>query len=133
MNGIRCGFAAGLLWLTAASAMAHEGSTTYLELAADRSALSGRVDVALIDVAASVPLDDDADRRLTWDEVWNGRSRVAEYLGNSFAFSRAGVPCTTEISEPWMTQRLGLPYLSLDVTASCAAERHRHRYFVALL
>ena len=30
-----------------------------------QSALSGRVDVALIDVAASVTLDDDTDRQLT--------------------------------------------------------------------
>ena len=122
MIGIRRVFAAGLLWMTAASAMAHEGSTTYLELTAERSALSGRVDVALIDVAASVPLDDDADRQLKWKEVWNGRSRVAEHLGKSFAFSRAGVPCTAVIGEPWMTQRLGLPYLSFDVAARCPAD-----------
>ena len=119
MIGIRPGFAAGLLWMAAASAMAHEGSTTYLELAAERPALSGRVDVALIDVAASVPLDVDGDRQLTWNEVWSGRSRVAGYLGKSFAFSRAGAACTTVIGEPWMTKRLGLPYLSFDVAARC--------------
>jgi len=120
--GIRHGFAAGLLWMAAASARAHEGSTTYLELAAERSVLSGRVDVALIDVAASAPLDDDGDRQLTWNEVWSGRSRVAGHLGESFAFSRAGVPCTIEIGEPWMTQRLGLPYLSFDVAARCPTD-----------
>ena len=65
------------LLLAAASATAHEGSTSYLELSDGRSGISGRLDVALIDVAAAIPIDADADRRLKWDEVWSSRDRIA--------------------------------------------------------
>ena len=50
-----------------------------------------------------------------------------------FAFSRAGVPCATDVGEPWLTERLGLPYLSFDVTATLPDGWRRRHHVVALL
>ena len=120
MNRIGRALAASLLLLlAAAAATAHEGSTSYLELSDGRPEITGRLDVALIDVAASIPIDTDADRRLTWDEVWGNRDPIARELASAFEFSRDGTPCTVQVAEPWLTQRLGLPYLSFDISARC--------------
>ena len=51
-----------LLSTAATSASAHEGSTGYLTLhSGDDARVAGRLDVALIDIAWSVPLDADHD------------------------------------------------------------------------
>jgi len=113
-----------LAWLlfttVSAVASAHEGSTGYLMLkAGDGTEVTGRLDVALIDVAWSVPLDADGDGRLTWNEIEAQRGPIAAFLGNGIHFTRGGQTCPARIGEPWLAERLGLPYLSFDVDAAC--------------
>jgi hypothetical protein len=103
------------------AATAHEGSTSYLAVDArgDAQGLAARYDVALIDVAWSVPLDADGDGRLTWREIEAQRPAIAGWLRGGLHLARGGEPCTYEVGEPWLTERLGLPYLSLDIKADC--------------
>jgi hypothetical protein len=113
--------ALSVLWLLgqAAAASAHEGSTSYLLASAGPDKLAARFDVALLDVAWAVPLDGDSDGRLTWNEVWDGRSGIAAYLARTIRFSRGGEPCAADVGEPWLTHRLGFPYLSVDMALQC--------------
>ena len=85
----------------------------------DGAEVGGRLDVALIDVAWSLPLDADGDGRLTWNEIIARRDPVTAFLGGGIRFTRGGQPCTTRIGEPWLAERLGLPYLSFDIDAAC--------------
>jgi hypothetical protein len=109
-----------LLSTAATSASAHEGSTGYLTLhSGDDARVAGRLDVALIDIAWSVPLDADHDGRLTWNEIRQHRAGIAEFLGRGLRFTRGGQACAAPIGEPWLVERLGLPYLSFDIDAVC--------------
>jgi HupE / UreJ protein len=114
-------FAMALLIAAALPASAHEGSTSYLVVDAKGSSpgLAARYDVALIDVAWSVPLDADGDGRLTWREIAENRPAIAEWLRAGLRLARGGRPCALDIGEPWLTERLGLPYLSFDISAAC--------------
>ena len=112
---------AGLLLTTASAvASAHEGSTGYLMLKTGAGTqVAGRLDVALIDVAWSLPLDADGDGRLTWNEIEARRGPIAAFLGGGLRFTRGGQPCTARMGEPWLAERLGLAYLSFDIEAVC--------------
>ncbi len=115
-------------WLAAAiaamalagPASAHEGSTSYLRAVATKGAVAARFDVALVDVALALPLDADGDARLTWDEVWAERERIAAWFAQAIRFTRGGEGCAAEAGAPWLTERLGLPYLSADIAVHCA-------------
>ena len=104
------------------AATAHEGSTSYLLVDRTREAFTARFDVALIDVAWALPLDADGDERLTWNEVWAERDRLAAFLGGAIRVSRGGEPCDARVEAPWLTNRLGLPYLSVDFKLVCTRE-----------
>ncbi len=102
------------IWLAAflacapATAFAHEGSTGFLLVEAEPGLLRGRLDVALVDVATALPLDADADGRLTWNEVQVEQAQIAAFLGDGLTFSRGDLRCETEVGAPWLTERLGL-------------------------
>jgi HupE / UreJ protein len=110
-------------WVAAAPARAHEGSTSYLEIDArgQSAALAARLDVPLIDLAWSLPLDADGDGRLRWREIEAQTPAIAEFLAARLRLARAARPCPIRVGEPWLASRLGLPYLSFDVAADCAA------------
>ena len=66
-----------------------------------------------------MPLDADGDGRLTWNEIEAQRGPIAAFLGGGLRFTRGGQACTARIGEPWLAERLGLPYLSFDIDAAC--------------
>jgi HupE/UreJ protein len=111
-----------VLSLAGAAASAHEGSTSYLALDARASdgTVAGRYDVALIDLALALPLDADGDGRLRWDEIEAGGAAIARFVGAGLELSRGGAPCALQFGKPWLTKRLGLTYLSIDLAAACA-------------
>jgi len=113
--------AATALSIAGSAASAHEGSTSYLTLDARASdgAVAGRYDVALIDLALAMPLDADSDGRLRWDEIEAASPAITRFVGAGLAVSRGGSRCTVRLGEPWLTRRLGLIYLSLDLAAGC--------------
>ena len=47
------------------------------------------------------------------------RGPIAAFLGGGVRFSRGGQACAARIGEPWLAERLGLPYLSFDIDAAC--------------
>lgn len=110
---------AAILWLAPAAASAHEGSTGFLVVEAEPGLLRGRLDIALVDLATSLPLDSDADGRLTWNEVQAGQARITDFLDDGLQLSRGNLRCETGVGAPWLTERLGLVYLSVDVTGRC--------------
>jgi hypothetical protein len=69
-----------LIALAAAGAQAHKASDAYLQLHADTSAASLRVDVALRDLDVALDLDADGDGRLTWGEVRHAWPAIETYL-----------------------------------------------------
>lgn len=121
MSGLSRLLAACLLWTAAWAASAHEGSTSYLAIDAQAGGpdLAGRFDVALIDLAWSLPLDVDADGALSWNEILARQTAIAGLLDEGLSLTRGGKPCAFAMREPWLTDRLGLPYLSIDVAAKC--------------
>ena len=114
-------FAAFLLCIAAWAAGAHEGSTSYLAIDSQGGSpdLAGRFDVAIIDLAWTLPLDIDADGSLSWNEILSRQSAISTAIAEGLSFTRGGKPCALSIGEPWLADRLGLPYLSVDITADC--------------
>ena len=121
MSSLRRLLAACALWMVVGAAAAHEGSTSYFAVDAQGSGsrLAGRFDVALIDLAWILPLDVDADGAVRWNEILARRSVIAGVLGQGLTLTRGGKPCELELREPWLADRLGLPYLSIDIAAAC--------------
>ena len=121
MNGFRRLLLSFLLAMAASVAGAHEGSTSYLAIDTKRDAtqVSARWDIALIDIAWTLPLDGDADGRLSWREILARQPAIGALLGQGLRITRGNAPCPFRIGEQWLTSRLGLPYLSIDVAATC--------------
>jgi len=121
MRWISC-VAAVVLAAMAAPASAHEGSTSYLALdvGAGKAEVTGRFDIALIDLALALPLDADRDGRLRWAEIESARPAIARFFGAGLRVSRGGAPCALRFGTPWLTKRLGQTYLSLDLAADCS-------------
>jgi hypothetical protein len=122
VNALTRVLAAFVLAGTATAALAHEGSTSYLFLRSTADGLEGRLDIALVDLALSLPLDADGDGRLTWNETLAGRGRIAGLVRDGLTLTRGGGRCTLHASEPWLADRLGLVYLSLDLAVRCASD-----------
>ncbi len=122
MSSLRRMLACLLLTTWAAAAWAHEGSTSYLEVDATGSPeVSARWDIAVIDLAFTLALDADGDGRLAWGEIESRTTQLQSLLAGGLDIERGGSRCTVSAGRPWLTERLGLPYLSFDVVAGCTA------------
>ena len=121
MSGLCRLLATFILWMAAWAASAHEGSTSYLAIDARGGTphLAGRFDVALIDLAWTLPLDVDSDGALSWNEILARQGAISRVIGEGLSLTRGGKPCALSIGEPWLADRLGLPYLSVDIAAAC--------------
>ena len=90
--------------------------------AGDGTQVAGRLDVALIDVAWSVPLDADGDGRLTWNEIEARRGPIAAFLGGGLRFTRGGQAlCRTASASPGSPN--GLACLICHSTSMPSARR----------
>jgi HupE/UreJ protein len=115
--------AALLLLALPGAAAAREGSTSYLALrSAGAAAVEARWDFAIIDLALALPLDADGDGRVAWREVEASGAAIARFVERGLRLERGGRRCALAAGEPWLTERLGLAYLSLDVRADCPAD-----------
>ena len=121
MSGLSRLLAAFILWMATWAASAHEGSTSYLAINAQGGShdLAGRFDVALIDLAWTLPLDIDADGSLSWNEILLRQSAISSAIAEGLSLTRGRKPCALSIGEPWLAHRLGLLYLSVDIAADC--------------
>lgn len=101
---------------------AHEASTSYLRLTlSEQGALTGALDIGVLDLSWSVPLDADLDGRVQWREVQAALPQIAALVQQSIHVQRGGAPCTLHLDDVLVTRHVGEPYLSLPLAGQCAA------------
>ncbi|CAN5561277.1 HupE/UreJ family protein [soil metagenome] len=107
-----------LLALGAGPAHAHKASDAYVQLQRTGDTVDLRWDIALRDLDATLDLDANADRRLSWGEV---RSRLVEIRAYALAhLSLQGGQCVlTEAEPPAVDDRIDGAYLVLHLQAPC--------------
>jgi hypothetical protein len=106
----------------APKAESHESSTSYLKLDARADgSLSGSLDVSVLDLSWSVPLDADGDGRVLWREVEAARPGIATLVADKLIVERGGRQCTFHVTDVLVTRHVGEPYLSLPFSGRCDA------------
>jgi len=108
--------------LGAPPAESHESSTSYLKLDARADgSLDGSLDVGVLDLSWSVPLDADGDGRVLWKEVEAAGPAIAGLVADKLTVERGGRRCTFHVTDVLVTRHVGEPYLSLPFVGRCAA------------
>jgi hypothetical protein len=108
--------------LGAPKAESHESSTSYLKLDARADgSLNGSLDVGVLDLAWSVPLDADGDGRVLWREVEAAQPGIAALVADKLIVERGGRKCTIHVTDVLVTRHVGEPYLSLPFVGRCEA------------
>jgi hypothetical protein len=108
--------------LSAPKAESHESSTSYLKLEARADGtLGGSLDVGVLDLSFSVPLDADGDGRVLWTEVEAEQPTIAALVADKLIVERGGRQCTLHITDVLVTRHVGEPYLSLPFAGRCEA------------
>jgi len=108
--------------LVAPKADSHESSTSYLKLdARDDGTLSGSLDVGVLDLSWSVPLDTDGDGRVLWNEVEAAQPGIARLVADRLIVERGGRQCAFHVTDVLVTHHVGEPYLSLPLVGRCDA------------
>ena len=109
-------------FLGAPQAESHESSTSYLKLDARADgSLDGSLDVGVLDLSWSVPLDADGDGRVLWREVEAAKSAIAGLVADKLIVERGGRQCTFHVTDVLVTRHVGEPYLSLPFVGRCEA------------
>ena len=104
----------------APTAESHESSTSYLKLDARADgSLLGSLDVGVLDLSWSVPLDADGDGRVLWSEVEAARPGIAALVADRLAVERGGRRCALHVADVLVTRHVGEPYLSLPLAGRC--------------
>ncbi len=81
------------LLLTAAPALAHKTSDSYLGLTIEDNKITGRWDIALRDLQEAIGFDDNADGTVTWAEL-----KAREHLIAPYAFSNLTIRAANAIA-----------------------------------
>ena len=108
--------------LGAPQAESHESSTSYLKLDAKTDGrLDGSLDVGVLDLSFSVPLDADGDGRVLWKEVEAAQPAIAALAAHRLVIERGGRRCIFHVTDVLVTRHVGEPYLSLPFAGHCEA------------
>jgi hypothetical protein len=103
-------------------AESHESSTSYLKLDARADgSLNGSLDVGVLDLSWSVPLDADGDGRVLWKEVEAAQPAIAALVADKLIVERGDRRCTFHVTDVLVTRHVGEPYLSLPFAGRCEA------------
>jgi hypothetical protein len=106
----------------APKAECHESSTSYLKLdVGDDGTLNGSLDVGVLDLSWSVPLDADGDARVLWSEVEAAQPDIAALIADKLSVERGTRKCTFRATDVLVTRHVGEPYLSIPLAGRCAA------------
>jgi len=108
-----------LLWLYAASAVAHKPSDSYLTLERHDAAITGRWDIALRDLDSAIALDADEDGQITWGEVRSRRADIAAYALSRLELTSAGTACTLAVADLLTEHHSDGAYAVLMLAGSC--------------
>jgi hypothetical protein len=106
----------------APKAESHESSTSYLKLdARDDGTLNGSLDVGVLDLSWSVPLDSNGDGRVLWNEVEAAQPEIAALVADKLIVERGTRRCTFHVTDVLVTRHVGEPYLLLPFAGRCDA------------
>jgi hypothetical protein len=106
----------------APKAESHESSTSYLKVdTRDDGTLNGSLDVGVLDLSWSVPLDADGDGRVLWGEVEAAQPDIAALVAGKLLIERGAGKCTLHVADVLVTRHVGEPYLSIPFVARCRA------------
>ncbi|MAL99611.1 MAG: hypothetical protein CL583_14300 [Alteromonadaceae bacterium] len=100
-------------------ALAHKASDSFLYWDVGAEGTPGRLDIALIDLARTLPLDSNGDGLLTWGELRAQSGTIEEHLADRIAIGRA-----RQCQVRWMMHGLSSysdgDYLTLGFTPACS-------------
>jgi hypothetical protein len=103
-------------------AESHESSTSYLRFESrDDGTLNGSLDVGVLDLSWSLPLDADGDGRVLWSEVEAALPDIAALVADKLIVERGGRHCAFRVTDVLVTRHVGEPYLSLPFAGRCDA------------
>ena len=109
-----------LVWVT--NAAAHKASTSYLQLQVADTKITGRWDIALRDLDYALALDTDGDTLLTWGEVRQQQSRIADYALNRLTLKADQDDCRIAVDGLQIVEHSDGRYASLALAGSCPHE-----------
>ena len=86
-----------LLWLMLAPAAAHTLSVTHLDITLPASGRDAQLelDLAIRDLALSLPLDANRDEQVTWGELDDAQDQVAQFVLSGLSLSSGAGRCDT--------------------------------------
>jgi hypothetical protein len=102
---------------------AHSVSSSRLDVRVpdEGAPLQVELDIAIRDLALSVPLDTDRDERVTWGELLDARGSILEMVERGLVLSSAGEPCELEPAGMATRQYDDGAYATLRFEAECTA------------
>jgi hypothetical protein len=109
-----------LFWVS--TAVAHQASTSYLQLRVDGKVVSGRWDIALRDLDYALGLDTDNDTALTWGEVRRQQARITAYALGHLALRADQDDCRLAVANLQIADHGDGRYASLALTGECPHE-----------
>ncbi len=103
--------------------LAHSLGASYLAVqdTADSQDLSGRWEIALVDLNGLVNLDANTDGILTWGETRSQADRIAAVALDRLDLRRADQACAPRVTGVLLNERSDGFYLVLDFLAKCAS------------
>lgn len=116
------GAVALLLVLWTANAFAHKASTSYLQLRVQGAEVAGRWDIALRDLDYALGLDVDGDTVLTWGEVRQQQSRIADYALRRLTLRADQDECRLSVERLQIADHSDGRYASLALGGQCPHE-----------
>jgi len=111
--------AIALLAGVATAATAHAPSDSYLRLQVDDTEVSGRWDIAVVDLHALLNLDANSDGAITWGELLARRSAIAETVLPKLRVRTAQATCALRLTELRVVDHVGDTYAALDLNGNC--------------
>ncbi|MFO0601436.1 MAG: HupE/UreJ family protein [Myxococcaceae bacterium] len=108
--------------LGALPARAHKGSDAYWTLKATGSHFTGRLDVALKDLALLLPLDPNGDGALTWGELSAQRPALCTLVQQKVSLAQVGARCVLDCGALQVVTHSDGTYAALELSGSCPAD-----------
>ena len=109
-----------LLWLPL-TAMAHKTSNGFVYI--DTQTRSGRVDLAVADLLRITPLDNNADGKVTWEELQLHTPYLRNYIIAHLQISAAGSECLLQWQMPALTAHAEGYFLAFPFSMGCPASK----------
>lgn len=106
-----------MLALSSSPAWAHKASDAFIYLDLDQSTV--RVDLALRDLALELPLDRNADRRVTGAELRAARGEITRYLEQGLILANHSGSCTLQGEQWGLSAHSDGPYAAALYQVSC--------------